>query len=155
MLSPLKARFSPWSLANPRGDAAHALAAAEVRHEADYFVPVEHHNPMELYASTVIWEGGGKLTVYDKTQGVQNVQRYLCGIFGLKSEDLRVLSPFVGGAFGSGLRPQYRIGAGGAWGAGVEAVRAARADAAADVYDRLPARNDRAPGARREGRRHA
>ena len=62
---------------------------------------------MELYASTVIWEGGGKLTVYDKTQGVQNVQRYLCGVFGAKSEDIRVLSPFVGGAFGSGLRPQY------------------------------------------------
>ncbi len=96
-----------WSLANPRGDAANALAAAEVRHEADYFVPVEHHHPMELYASTVIWEGGGKLTVYDKTQGVQNVQRYLCGVFGLKSEDLRLLSPFVGGGFGSGLRPQY------------------------------------------------
>ncbi len=97
------------SLGRPRGDAAHAFAAAEVRHEADYFVPVEHHNPMELYASTVIWEGDGKLTVYDKTQGVQNVQRYLCGIFGLKSEDLRLLSPFVGGAFGSGLRPQYEL----------------------------------------------
>ena len=95
------------SLANPRGDAASAFAASDVRHEADYFVPVEHHNPMELYASTVIWEGGGKLTVYDKTQGVQNVQRYLCGVFGAKSEDIRVLSPFVGGAFGSGLRPQY------------------------------------------------
>ena len=95
------------SLANPRGDAAQAFAASDVRHEADYFVPVEHHNPMELYASTVIWEGGGKLTVYDKTQGVQNVQRYLCGVFGAKSEDIRVLSPFVGGAFGSGLRPQY------------------------------------------------
>jgi xanthine dehydrogenase YagR molybdenum-binding subunit len=95
------------SLANPRGDAANAFAASEVRHEADYFLPVEHHNPMELYASTAIWEGGGKLTVYDKTQGVQNVQRYLCGVFGAKSEDIRVLSPFVGGAFGSGLRPQY------------------------------------------------
>ena len=96
-----------WSLANPRGDAANAFAASDVRHEADYFSPVEHHNPMELYASTAIWEGGGKLTVYDKTQGVQNVQRYLCGVFGAKSEDIRVLSPFVGGGFGSGLRPQY------------------------------------------------
>ena len=65
--------------------------------------------PMELFASTAIWEGGGKLTVYDKTQGVQNVQRYLCGVFGLKPEDVRVLSPFVGGAFGSGLRPQYQV----------------------------------------------
>ena len=105
----LEGEVFAWSLANPRGDASNALAAAELRHEADYFVPVEHHNPMELYASTVIWEGGGKLTVYDKTQGVQNVQRYLCGVFGLKSEDLRLLSPFVGGGFGSGLRPQYEL----------------------------------------------
>ena len=73
---------------------------------------------MELFASTVIWDGGGKLTVYDKTQGVQNVQRYVCSIFDMKSDDVRVLSPFVGGAFGSGLRPQYHV---------VLAVLAARA----------------------------
>jgi xanthine dehydrogenase YagR molybdenum-binding subunit len=93
----------------PRGDAVKAYAAAEVRHEAEYFIPTEHHNPMELFASTVVWEGGGKLTVYDKTQGVQNVQRYVCGVFGMKSDDVRVMSPFVGGAFGSGLRPQYEV----------------------------------------------
>jgi xanthine dehydrogenase YagR molybdenum-binding subunit len=93
----------------PRGNAKKAYAAADVRHEAEYFIPTEHHNPMELYASTVIWDGGGKLTVYDKTQGVQNVQRYLCGVFNKKAADLRVISPFVGGAFGSGLRPQYQV----------------------------------------------
>jgi xanthine dehydrogenase YagR molybdenum-binding subunit len=91
----------------PRGDAAKAYAAAAVRHEAEYFIPTEYHNPMELYAATAIWDGGGKLTVHDKTQGVQNVQRYLCSIFGMKSDELRVIAPFVGGAFGSGLRPQY------------------------------------------------
>jgi xanthine dehydrogenase YagR molybdenum-binding subunit len=92
-----------------RGDAAKALAAAEVRHEADYFIPTEHHNPMELFATTAMWEAGGKLTVYDKTQGVQNVQQYLCGVFEKKPEEIRVISPFVGGAFGSGLRPQYQV----------------------------------------------
>ena len=102
----------------PRGDAAKAFAAAEVRHEGEYFIPTEHHNPMELFASTVIWDGGGKLTVHDKTQGVQNVQRYLCSVFDMKSDDLRVVSPFVGGAFGAGLRPQYQV---------VLAVLAARA----------------------------
>jgi xanthine dehydrogenase YagR molybdenum-binding subunit len=93
----------------PRGDAQTAYAAADVRHEAEYFIPTEHHNPMELFASTVMWDGGGKLTVYDKTQGVQNVQRYLCSVFNKKADDLRVISPFVGGAFGAGLRPQYQV----------------------------------------------
>jgi xanthine dehydrogenase YagR molybdenum-binding subunit len=93
----------------PRGDAAKAFAAAAVRHEGEYFIPMEHHNPMELYASTVVWDGDGKLTVYDKTQGVQNVHRYLCGVFEMKPDQIRVMSPFMGGGFGSGLRPQYQV----------------------------------------------
>jgi xanthine dehydrogenase YagR molybdenum-binding subunit len=113
--NPIEALFTP---PKPRGDADRALAAAAVRHEGEYYVPIEHHNAMELYASTVIFEGNGKLTVYDKTQGVQNVQRYLCGVFGMKPEDVRVMSPFMGGGFGSGLRPQFEV---------VLAVLAARA----------------------------
>lgn len=101
-----------------RGAAGPALAAAAVRHEAEYAVPIEHHNPMEPYATTVVWEDNGRLTVYDKTQGVQNVHRYLCSVFGIKPGDLRVMSQFVGGGFGSGLRPQYQV---------VLAVLAARA----------------------------
>ncbi len=113
--NPFEARFlAP----KPRGTPDRALAAAAVRHEGEYYVPIEHHNPVELYASTVIVDGNGKLTVYDKTQGVQNVQKYLCGIFGLQPEDVRVLSPFMGGGFGSGLRPQFQV---------VLAVLAARA----------------------------
>jgi xanthine dehydrogenase YagR molybdenum-binding subunit len=93
----------------PHGDADKALASASVRHAAEYFIPTEHHNPMELFASTAVWDGGGKLTVYDKTQGVQNVQRYLCSVFDKKPDELRVISPYVGGAFGAGLRPQYQV----------------------------------------------
>ena len=92
--------------APPRGNAGKAYAASDVRHEAEYVIPIEHHNPMELFASTAIWEDG-KLTVYDKTQGVQNVQRYLCNVFAMKPNEVRVVSLFVGGAFGAGLRPQY------------------------------------------------
>jgi xanthine dehydrogenase YagR molybdenum-binding subunit len=113
--TPFEALFTP---PKQRGVPEEALAAAEARHEGEYYVPIEHHNPMELYASTVIVENDGKLIVYDKTQGVQNVQRYLCSVFGMKSEDVRVMSPFVGGAFGSGLRPQFQV---------VLAVLAARA----------------------------
>src|SRR4030088_2177790 len=93
----------------PRGNAEKAYAAADVRHEAEYYIPIEHHNPMELFASTAMWDGDGKLTVYDKTQGVQNVQRYVCSVFNIKPDDVRVISPYVGGAFGSGLRPQYQV----------------------------------------------
>jgi xanthine dehydrogenase YagR molybdenum-binding subunit len=112
---PIEALFTP---PKTRGRPEQALAAAAVRHAGEYYVPIEHHNPMELYASTVIYDSDGKLTVYDKTQGVQNVQHYLCGVFGMKPEDVRVMSPFVGGGFGSGLRPQFEV---------VLAVLAARA----------------------------
>src|SRR5262249_4825518 len=103
---PFEALFSP---PNARGNPEQAVAAAAVRHKGEYYVPIEHHNPMELYAATAIYEADGKLTVYDKTQGVQNVQRYLSAALTLKSEDVRVMSPFVGGGFGSGLRPQYEV----------------------------------------------
>jgi xanthine dehydrogenase YagR molybdenum-binding subunit len=105
-------RDQAFAVAKPdksHGDAGRAFMAAEVRHEAEYFIPTEHHNPMELFASTAIWDGDGKLTVYDKTQGVQNVQRYLCSVFEKKPDDVRVMSQYVGGAFGSGLRPQYQV----------------------------------------------
>jgi xanthine dehydrogenase YagR molybdenum-binding subunit len=113
--NPIESLFTP---PKSRGMPEQALAAAAVRHEAEYFVPIEHHNPMELYASTVVHEGNGKLTVWDKTQGVQNVQRYVCSVFGMRPEDVRVMSPFMGGGFGSGLRPQFEV---------VLAVLAARA----------------------------
>jgi xanthine dehydrogenase YagR molybdenum-binding subunit len=99
----------PFGPQKPRGTPEPAFAAAETRHRAEYYAPIEHHNPMELYASTVVFEPDGKLTVYDKTQGVQNVQRYLCSVLEMEPEDVRVISPFVGGAFGSGLRPQYNV----------------------------------------------
>ncbi|HEY3188518.1 MAG TPA: xanthine dehydrogenase family protein molybdopterin-binding subunit, partial [Solirubrobacteraceae bacterium] len=93
----------------PRGDAAEALAAAPVTIEAEYRAPAEHHSPMESFAATVVRHDDGTLTVYDKTQGVLNVRDYLCHVFGYRKSQLRVVSPFVGGAFGSGLRPQYHV----------------------------------------------
>src|SRR5262249_61342234 len=35
--------------------------------------------------------------------------RYLCGVFSMKPEDVRVMNPFMGGGFGSGLRPQFEV----------------------------------------------
>ncbi|TNC49114.1 xanthine dehydrogenase family protein molybdopterin-binding subunit [Rubellimicrobium rubrum] len=91
------------------GDADAAFAAAELKHEARYHLATEHHNPMEMHATTVDWHGDGTLTVYDKNQGSQGVQSYLCNIFGFSKKELRVVNAFVGGAFGSGLRPQYQV----------------------------------------------
>ena len=93
----------------PRGHAEKAYADAPVKLKQEYRVAVEHHNPMEPFASTVIWEGDGKITVYDKTQGSQNVQAYLAGVFGFKADNVRVINSFVGGGFGSGLRPQHQV----------------------------------------------
>jgi xanthine dehydrogenase YagR molybdenum-binding subunit len=95
--------------AKPRGDAEAAFAAAAVRIDEEYRTAIEHHNPIELHGATVIYEPGGKLTIYDKTQGPQNCQRYIASAFGIADDKLRVLSPFVGGAFGSGLRPKYHL----------------------------------------------
>ena len=92
-----------------RGDAEAAFDNAAVRHEAEYLQPIETHNPMEMYASTVEYGADGKLTIYDKTQGAINCQKYVSGVFGLSPDMVRVLSPFVGGAFGSGLRPNYQL----------------------------------------------
>ena len=92
-----------------RGDAEKAFEKAPVKIEAEYIHGAEHHNPMEMFASTVVYEGPGKLTVYDKTQGVTNSHNYVTSVFGLSKKDVRVLSPFVGGGFGSGLRPQYQL----------------------------------------------
>ena len=86
--SPIEALFTP---PKTRGRPEQALASAAVRHAGEYYVPIEHHNPMELYAATVIYEPDGKLTVHDKTQGVQNVHKYICGVFGMKPEDVRVM----------------------------------------------------------------
>src|SRR5438477_6285595 len=62
-----------------------------------------------MFDTKVIRDQDGTLIVYDKTQGVQNVRSYLCNVFGMSENDLRVVAPFVGGAFGSGLRPQYQV----------------------------------------------
>jgi xanthine dehydrogenase YagR molybdenum-binding subunit len=95
--------------ATARGNPTRAFEQAAVRIKADYRMPVEHHNPMEPFAATAVWEGDDQITVFDKTQGPQNCRNYVAGVFGMPREKVRVLSPYVGGGFGSGLRPQYEL----------------------------------------------
>lgn len=86
-----------------RGDAEGALAAAEVRVDQTYVIPRENHNPIEMHATIAAWEGD-RLTLWDKTQWVHNVADEIAAVFGIPVGNVRVVSPFVGGAFGSGLR---------------------------------------------------
>ncbi len=95
--------------AAPRGDTDKALSQSPVGEAHEYRTPMEHHNPMECLGSTACWDEDERLTIYDKTQGAQNSHRYVCNVFGLAKDKVRVVSPFVGGAFGSGLRPQYQL----------------------------------------------
>jgi len=86
-----------------RGD-ADAYKNGEVSLEAEYTIPIETHNPMELHATIAAWDGEDKLTVYDKSQGPKGTQRELAQCFGLEEKNVRVVVEYVGGAFGSGLR---------------------------------------------------
>lgn len=104
-----KAAPAPADLPEPRGDFDGVYNAAAYQVDSTYETPIEHHNPMEPHASTVIYKADGSLEVHDKTQGTQNCQSYLCQTLGLEKDKVRVLAAFVGGAFGSGLRPQYQL----------------------------------------------
>ena len=105
--SRLKAGYSPPPA--ERGNADAAYDAAPVKISASYYSAVEHHNPLELFATTVIREADGHLTIYDKTQSSQNSRWYVSHVFGLSKAKVTVRNPYVGGAFGSGLRPQYQL----------------------------------------------
>ena len=94
---------------DPRGDAETAFAEAPIKLSRDYRVNAEHHNPMEMFGTTCVYEGDGKLTIYDKTQGSQNAQGYVTSVFGLKAKNVKLINHYVGGAFGAGLRPQHQL----------------------------------------------
>ena len=93
----------------PRGKPDEALAAAAAKVDHEYVHAAEHHNAMEMFATTVHVEDDGTYTVFDKIQGVASSQQYVCNVFGLAAGQVRVKAPFVGGGFGSGLRPQYQL----------------------------------------------
>ncbi|HEY4075560.1 MAG TPA: xanthine dehydrogenase family protein molybdopterin-binding subunit [Rhizomicrobium sp.] len=82
------------------GDAAKAFAAAPVKLDQRYETATEHHNPIELYATTCAWQHG-KLTVWESSQNMWGFKNGLAGQLGIKVDDIHVVSPFVGGAFGS------------------------------------------------------
>lgn len=84
---------------------------AEVILEAEYTIPTEVHNPMELANIIAKWDGN-KPILYTKSQGVEGTRKSVAGVFGVPIEDVEVHSEYLGGAFGMGLHTwPYEIAA--------------------------------------------
>src|SRR5256712_1807065 len=91
-------------LQSKRGDPEGAFATTPVKLDHTYATPTETHNPLELHATTAVWEES-KLTLYESTQSIFNTRSVLAQMFGLPQENVRVVTKFVGSGFGSKLWP--------------------------------------------------
>jgi len=83
-----------------RGDAAAAYAAAPVKIDQRYSTPTQHHNPIELFTITCAWDNG-KLTIYEPSQFMWGTKASVARQLKIKPDDVRAISRFIGGAFGS------------------------------------------------------
>ena len=97
--SPQKAGRNP--AVRQRGDIQAALSQANAHIDQVYRTPFEFHNAMEPHATIAVWDALDHLTIYDATQGVFGDQARVASLFGLKPENVRVISPYLGGGFGS------------------------------------------------------
>ncbi len=87
-----------------RGDVDKALTKSLVRIDQTYTTPVQHHNPMEPHASVAEWsDDGSSLTLHETSQWVVNSRNSIARMLGIDQSKVtvRVLSPFLGGGFGS------------------------------------------------------
>ncbi|MEV4113260.1 xanthine dehydrogenase family protein molybdopterin-binding subunit [Nonomuraea sp. NPDC049695] len=86
------------------GDVEAALGTAAFTLDATYTTPINHHNPMEPHTVITTWTDD-ELTVRCSSQGVHWVSQLLARAFGVGQERIRVISPHVGGGFGSKAYP--------------------------------------------------
>lgn len=87
--------------ADPKvGDALGAFAQAPVRIDNRYETPAQHHNPIELFTTTAAWDGP-QLTVWESSQNMYGLKFGLAEQLGISPDQVRTISPFIGGAFGS------------------------------------------------------
>ena len=82
------------------GDAEGALAEAQVRIEATYTTPREYNVPIEPHGLIARWQGDA-LTVWEPSQWLDGMARTYAEWFGIPFENVRLVSPFIGGGFGS------------------------------------------------------
>jgi isoquinoline 1-oxidoreductase beta subunit len=91
-----------------RGDVEGALASSTRRISADYFVPYQHHAPMEPPAATADWNGGD-LKIWTSCQDPQAVQNTVGPYVGLEPADIYVEATLLGGAFGRKSKPDFAV----------------------------------------------
>lgn len=99
-----------------RGDVKSALENAEFKVEETYATPIYHHHPLEPHATIAEWQGEN-LILYNSAQIVNGAQNAAASTLNLKPENVRIVTPYIGGGFGS---------KGGQWGNLVLAAVAAR-----------------------------
>lgn len=84
-----------------RGDTGVGMASADQRLTGIYTTAFHTHNPMEPHATIAVWEGADRLTLYDASQGIFGDRTRVADVLGLKPENVRVVSLYLGGGFGS------------------------------------------------------
>ncbi|WP_213980812.1 aldehyde oxidoreductase molybdenum-binding subunit PaoC [Sphingomonas sp. dw_22] len=84
------------------GDFAGAFAAAPVQFDATYSTPDHAHAMMEPHASIAAWEGD-RLTVWTANQMIAWGKGDVAKTLGIPAENVRLVSPFIGGGFGGKL----------------------------------------------------
>ncbi|MES0001340.1 xanthine dehydrogenase family protein molybdopterin-binding subunit [Mesorhizobium sp. M0051] len=82
------------------GDFDTAYASAAVKIDQKYSTPTQHHNPIELFSTTAIWQGD-QLTIQEPSQNVTGWKIELARQLKIDPANVRIVSPYVGGAFGS------------------------------------------------------
>ena len=91
---------------NPRyepirfNDADAAIANSAHSIDVEYYTPTQHHNAIELFSTTAYWDGP-RLVLHEPSQYVWGLRNASASMMEVDAENVRVKSPFVGGAFGS------------------------------------------------------
>jgi xanthine dehydrogenase YagR molybdenum-binding subunit len=84
-----------------RGDTQQGLASASQKLDEVYGTAFHTHSPMEPHSTIAVWDGPDKLTLYDTSQGIFGDRKRVAELLGLQPENVRVISLYLGGGFGS------------------------------------------------------
>jgi xanthine dehydrogenase YagR molybdenum-binding subunit len=84
------------------GDFAGAFADAPVQLDVTYTTPLQSHAMMEPHATIAAWDGD-KLILHTANQMLNQGQQVIATTLKMPAENVRLISPFIGGGFGGKL----------------------------------------------------